>query len=301
MRLSDFALARLCTYKTLRSLDKRMIDTSSTLQQAIQDWLSRHASIANGVHVAEINGRTCVIKIKRPTALGLLSYLVRYLRALFISLLCWWGFKERPSARVLLRNGVDDETARLRALRSAGSHVPEILYAEPGVLVLEFVGENLPTEIRESSPGQRVRWMDLAAQDLASFHRTGFVHGGAQLRNLMVQDGRLTRIDFEENIGEALSRPLGQAYDVYQMMSSMAGLRGDQFSEQDRRMLSTRLLMAYLEANPDPEVKARLRRFGQIFGAVQRYAGWLLIRLPGRDVRGVLYVSDALRLSFSHE
>lgn len=278
-----------------------MINTNSTLKQAIQEWLSRHANIANGVHVAEINGRTCVIKIKRPSALGFLSYLVRYLRAVFISLLCWWSFNERPSARVLLRNGVDDETARLRALHSAGSPVPEILYAEPGVLVLDFVGENLPTEIRESSPEQRVRWMDLAARDLASFHQTGFVHGGAQLRNLMVQDGRLTRIDFEENIGEALSRPLGQAYDVYQMMSSMAGLRGDQFSEQDRRTLTTRLLTAYLEANPDPDVKACLRRFGQVFDAMQRYAGWLLIRLPGRDVRGVLYVSDALRLSFSHE
>jgi tRNA A-37 threonylcarbamoyl transferase component Bud32 len=138
--------------------------------------------------------------------------------------------------------------------------------------------------------------MDLAAWDLAKFHQAGFVHGGAQLRNLMVLDGRLTRIDFEENIGEALSRPLGQAYDVYQMMSSMAGLRGEQFSEQERRLLCERLLDTYLQANPDPAVRRQLKRLGQLFTGVLRYTGWVLRRLPGRDIRGFLYVTDTLRL-----
>lgn len=259
-------------------------------------WLARHANQSNGVHMAELGGRVCVIKLRRPSALGAVSYFIRYLRASLISLFCWWGFKERPSARVLLRNGVEAETQRLLDLHAQGYPAPEVLYHAPGVLVLAFVGENLPTEIRESSLQQRLVWMDLAAQDLAKFHQAGFVHGGAQLRNLMVLEGQLTRIDYEENIGEALSKSVGQAYDVYQMISSMAGLRGEQFSEQERRLLCARLLSTYLQANPDPAVRRQVIRFGQLFAVVERYAGWLLRRLPGRDVRGFLYVTDTLRL-----
>jgi len=264
--------------------------------KALSDWLRAHATLTHEVSVVELAGRLCVIKIKRPSLLGRLSYGVRYLRAFLISLLCWWGFKERPSARILLRNRVEDETERLLTLHTRHYPAPEVLYHGPSVLVLDYVGESLPTILRESTPEARLKWMDLAAQDLAGFHRAGFVHGGAQLRNLMVDGERITRIDFEENIGEALSRPLGQAYDVYQMMSSMAGLRGEQFSEQERRLLCDRLLDAYLAANPDPAVTAQLKRLGKLFGGVQKYTEWLLRRLPGRDVRGFLYVSDALRL-----
>ncbi|MDO9023921.1 RIO1 family regulatory kinase/ATPase [Zwartia sp.] len=264
--------------------------------KALSDWLAQHTSLTHEVSVVELAGRLCVIKIKRPSVLASLSYGVRYLRASLISLLCWWGFKERPSARVLLRNGVEDETERLLALHDRHYPAPEVLYYGPGVLVLDYVGENLPTILRESAPEDRLKWMTFAAQDLAAFHQAGFVHGGAQLRNLMVQGEQITRIDFEENIGEALSRPLGQAYDVYQMMSSMAGLRGEQFSEQERRLLCDRLLEAYLAANPDAEVRAQLSHLGKLFAGVQKYTAWLLQRLPGRDVRGFLYVSDALRL-----
>ena len=268
----------------------------SSFQQDLHAWLARHASHSNGVHMAEFGGRVCVIKIKRPSALGAVSYFIRYLRASLLSLLCWWGFKERPSARVLLRNGVEAESERLLAMHAQGYPAPEVLYSASGVLVLAFVGENLPTEIRQSSLQQRLNWMDLASRDLAKFHQAGFVHGGAQLRNLMVLEGQLTRIDYEENIGEALSKSVGQAYDVYQMISSMAGLRGEQFSEQERRLLCARLLSTYLQANPDPAVRSQVIRFGQLFAVVERYAGWLLRRLPGRDVRGFLYVTDTLRL-----
>jgi hypothetical protein len=117
----------------------------------------------------------------------------------------------------------------------------------------------------------------------------------------MCEGATLTRIDFEENIGEALSRPLGQAYDVYQMVSSMAGLRGRQFGITERQDLSLRLLQAYLAANPDPSVKEALQRISAAMACIQKYLGWLLKCLPGRDIRGFLYVTDALRLSLPDE
>ena len=268
----------------------------SPFDQALHAWLDCHERIENGVHIVDFAGRLCVIKIRRPSFLGALSYSVRFVRASLLSLFCWWAFRERPSPRVLLRNGVEAETERLLALHAQGYPAPDVLYYAKGILVLAFVGENLPTRIRKSSPQQRLILMDLAARDLAKFHQAGFVHGGAQLRNIMIQDDQLTRIDYEENIAEALSQKLGQAYDVYQMISSMAGLSGEQFSEQERRALCARLLSAYLHAHPDPAVRSKLSRFGQLFSGVQRYTGWLLRRLPGRDIRGFLYVTDTLRL-----
>lgn len=273
-----------------------MTEPSQTFQQALRAWLDHRRHLPNDVYIEEIGGRVCAVKIRKPSALGLLSFIIRYLRAFLISQLCWLGFRQRPSAWLLLRNGLDAETQRLLAMRECGYRVPEVLHHEPGILVLSYVGESLSTKVRESNFEQQIIWMDLAAQDLAKFHQAGFVHGGAQLRNLMVQGQELTRIDFEENIAEALSKPLGQAYDVYQMMSSMAGLSGDQFTERERRALCSRLLDTYLKINPDPAVREQLTRFGRLLAIVQRYAGWLLRRLPGRDIRGLLYVTDALRL-----
>ena len=122
------------------------------------------------------------------------------------------------------------------------------------------------------------------------------MHGGAQLRNLMMHDDILTRIDFEENLGEAMSLPLGQAYDVFQMLSSMAGLRGHEFRPAERQALCNQLLSAYLQANPEPQVRAQLTKIGKIFCSIEKYLGWLLKRLPGRDIQGFLYVTNSLRL-----
>jgi hypothetical protein len=121
------------------------------------------------------------------------------------------------------------------------------------------------------------------------------VHGGAQLRNLMFLNNRITRVDFEENIGEAMSRPLGQAYDVYQMLSSMAGLRGHELTPHARQMLCNRLLEAYMLSNPDPEVSKELVRMGRTLGRIKSSFGWIFSWLRWRDVQGFLYVTNTLQ------
>jgi tRNA A-37 threonylcarbamoyl transferase component Bud32 len=253
------------------------------------------------VHIVDIAGHRCVIKLRRPKLTDAIVNAIHYLRTGILSLICWLTLGERPSVSVLMRTSLNDEASRLEFLKGQGCRVPTVWHHEPGVLVLEYVGQDMPYLIRIDTPAIRLLWMDRAAQDLAAFHRAGFVHGGAQLRNLMCVGLVMTRIDFEENIGEALSRPLAQAYDVYQMLSSMAGLRGEQFGPDERQALCLRLLQTYLQANPDPEVKDQLRRLGRVIGSIQRYLGWFLKRLPGRDIRGLLYVSDALRLSLPDE
>jgi tRNA A-37 threonylcarbamoyl transferase component Bud32 len=209
---------------------------------------------------------------------------------------------QRPSPQCLLKNTLQDEADRLIRLKEAGSSVPNVWYQAPDVLVLEYVGQDMPYLIRMATPEGRLNLMSRAAQELAHFHRAGFVHGGAQLRNLMIHDdGTATRIDFEENIGEALSLPLAQAYDVFQMLSSMAGLRGHEFSPTERQALCHQLLTVYLSANPDPRVRASLTAIEKHFAAIKKYLGWCLKSIPGRDIQGFLYVANTLRLSLRDE
>ncbi len=272
-----------------------MTDSRLAFQQELHQWLAQHAHEGSGVWVITLGSTQCVVKRQRKSIGFRMVYCVRFLRSWMLSWACWFALGERPSARVLLRNGLEDEGDRLTQLYRAGCHVPAILYREPNLLVLEYVGQGVPFLVRRSPPAGRMVWMRRVAQDMAQFHQAGFVHGGAQLRNLMSMDDRITRVDFEENIGEAMSRPLGQAYDVYQMLSSIAGLRGHEFTPHERQLLCDRLLQEYLQANPDPGVRSELARMGKAFGKIKKYAGWLMEPIKWRDIQGFLYVTQTLQ------
>jgi hypothetical protein len=271
-------------------------------RRALNEWLLLHANDAAGVSFVEFTGRSCVVKRHRERWFSPLIFWLRSAGVGVLSWLCWLLMGERPQPQLLLKNTLQDEADRLRRLKEAGSSVPSVWHQAPGVLVLEYVGQDMPYLVRNASPEGRLALMTIAAQQLAHFHRAGFVHGGAQLRNLMMhEDGTTTRIDFEENIGEAMSLPLAQAYDVFQMLSSMAGLRGHEFSPTERQVLCNQLLKSYLAANPDPSVRIPLRAIEKKFATIQRYLGWLLKWIPGRDVQGFLYVTNTLRVSLHHE
>lgn len=269
---------------------------------ALDTWLLSHADDAAGVSFVEFAGYPCVVKRHRAKWFSPLTAALKVARVVVLSGLCWLLMNERPSPERLLKNTLQDEADRLVRLKAAGSSVPNVWYRAPDLLVLEYVGQDMPYLIRIATPEGRLTLMSQAAQELAHFHHAGFVHGGAQLRNLMIQeDGTATRIDFEENIGEALSLPLAQAYDVFQMLSSMAGLRGHEFRPTERQALCHQLLAAYLRANPDPQVRASLTALNKQCSAVKKYLGWLLKWIPGRDVQGFLYVTNTLRLSLNDE
>ena len=269
---------------------------------ALEQWLLLHADDPTGVSFVEVAGRSCVVKRYRAKWFSPLIAGLKFAKVVVLSWLCWLLMGQRPSPQCLLKNTLQDEADRLIRLKEAGSSVPNVWYQAPDVLVLEYVGQDMPYLIRMATPEGRLKLMSLAAQALAHFHLAGFVHGGAQLRNLMIHDdGTATRIDFEENIGEALSLPLAQAYDVFQMLSSMAGLRGHEFSPTERQALCHQLLTVYLRANPDPRVRASLTAIEKHFAAIKKYLGWCLKSIPGRDIQGFLYVANTLRLSLRDE
>ncbi|CAN1534029.1 RIO1 family [Burkholderiaceae bacterium] len=285
--------------------DSQLVSTqadNARFKLALEQWLLLHADDPTGVSFVEFAGHSCVVKRYRAKWFSPLIAGLKFAKVVVLSWLCWLLMGERPLPQRLLKNNLQDEAQRLVRLKDAGSSVPKVWYHAPEILVLEYVGQDMPYLIRMATPEGRLGLMSRAAQELANFHRAGFVHGGAQLRNLMVSDdGTATRIDFEENIGEALSLPLAQAYDVFQMVSSMAGLRGHEFSLNERQTLCHQLLAAYLGANPDPLVRAQLISIEKKFAVIKKYLGWCLKSIPGRDIQGFLYVTNTLRLSLRDE
>lgn len=285
--------------------DSQLVSTqadNARFKLALEQWLLLHADDPTGVSFVEFAGHSCVVKRYRAKWFSPLIAGLKFAKVVVLSWLCWLLMGERPLPQRLLKNNLQDEAQRLVRLKDAGSSVPKVWHHAPEILVLEYVGQDMPYLIRMATPEGRLGLMSRAAQELANFHRAGFVHGGAQLRNLMVSDdGTATRIDFEENIGEALSLPLAQAYDVFQMVSSMAGLRGHEFSLNERQTLCHQLLAAYLGANPDPLVRAQLISIEKKFAVIKKYLGWCLKSIPGRDIQGFLYVTNTLRLSLRDE
>lgn len=260
----------------------------------LQAWLdSVDAAREPSVRKIEIDGVACVVKRRRAGVVRGVSYGGRYLRALGLAIGCKLFLGEFPRPGVLLRNGLAYEAERLRRLAEAGCRVPEIWASAPDLLVLEDVGEDFADLIRHAAPAQRARWVRDLAADLAGFHAQGHWHGGAQIRNVTLRDGLLWRIDFEENIGSALSLPLTQAYDVYQLLSSLLGLR--KLNDADPVGLGKQLLNAYFEAYRAPQVRAQLTRLARVICRSASVLSPVARHLPGRDIQGFLRVAETLR------
>lgn len=259
-------------------------------------WLAAHRSepLRNGVHEIEIGGIRCIAKVRKPRAWHVVDYALRYVRAFSLAIFCKLVLGEFPSPRVLLQNGLSYETVRLRSLREQGCAVPKVHAAEPGLLVLEFVGQDLPYCLRRVDVQAQSRMAFDAGADLASFHLAGHWHGGAQLRNVTLQDGRYYRIDFEENIGGALSLPLAQAYDVLQACLSLTSL--NRIPHDVLVSLGEQLLRGYLSVAGAAQRGPALKRVASTIDRTERALRPLLSRLDWRDVRGFRLTADLMRV-----
>ncbi|MFF7059830.1 MAG: hypothetical protein ACN6O0_13290 [Achromobacter spanius] len=260
----------------------------------LRAWLdSVDAQREPSVRDVRIDGVRCIVKRRRPGFGRGVSYALRYVRALFLGVGCKVFLGEFPRPGVLLRNGLTHEAQRLSTLLEAGCRVPEVWWQEQGLLVLEYVGDDLADLIRKEDATSQLWLTRAAAADLAAFHARGMWHGGAQIRNVTLRDGELWRIDFEENIGATLSRPLAQAYDLFQMLSSLVSLR--KLPDDVAVTLGTLALDVYLESNPDTAVRASMKRLARVLCGVAAPLRPLLRRLPSRDIQGFFRVADILQ------
>ena len=149
----------------------------------LRAWLdSVDASREPSVREVTIDGVRCVIKRRRPSLGGGLSYALRYTRALFLGLGCKLFLGEFP-APAWCWNGLEHEAERLSALLQAGCRVPEVWWRERGLLVLEYVGEDLADLIRNEDSTTRL-WLARRRGGSGGLHARGLWHGGAQIRNI---------------------------------------------------------------------------------------------------------------------
>lgn len=106
------------------------------------------------------------------------------------------------------------EQRRLQELRASGVHVPQMLAAGDGFLVLGDMGSTLAGRLKQVDPDQAGQLLSAAAQAVAGVHAAGLYLGQPLARNITLDEaGRIGFLDFEEDPGEVLSIAQAQARD----------------------------------------------------------------------------------------
>jgi tRNA A-37 threonylcarbamoyl transferase component Bud32 len=102
----------------------------------------------------------------------------------------------------------------------------------------------------------RMALIERIAEDLSQFHGAGHWHGAGQLRNMTLLNGRLYRIDFEEDLEGVLPLPYRQALDVFLAAFSLAHHRNLE-GEDQKEALIRRLVESWKQSlKADPAVHA---------------------------------------------
>ncbi len=267
-----------------------MIDDTDTAHSTALLQSARQALAAQGGRIATFLHDGQRYAAKAPGAeRGLLQALML---KLFCRLTLGCGI---PLASLRLRDGrgrLAYEAARLRALAASGEAVPEVAALAADCMVLGHVGNTLEQSLADLSREQATAALHAAIDDLVRFHRAGNWHGGSQVKNMTLQDARLFRIDFEEDVGEHLPLPILQAYDLILLVNSATLLWGmDEETSQD---LAVALLRRYLRLRPDASsMRAILERARPWLAFLSRLlAPWRQRR--GRSLRRIFLLRHAI-------
>lgn len=164
----------------------------------------------------------------------------------------------QPPIQPALPPGPDYELRRLQTLAAAGVRVPPVLAFDQELMVLAHCGKDGFATMKRLPRPERTAFLLQLTEELADFHAAGHWHGGAQIKNILVQDGQTWRIDFEESALEALPLPLAQAYDLLLFLNVLP-LAGP-LDEAESRELLPQLLAAYFTRNPSSPVRQCLSR-----------------------------------------
>jgi hypothetical protein len=114
---------------------------------------------------------------------------------------------------------VDFEAGRLERLAEMGVDVPRVLHRGRNYFVMSDAGPTL-AKLLANQPDQASGIVAGALGALRRLHNLGEAHGGAQIKNITLRDGRAHFIDFEDDIqGDAVG-PF-QLRDVFLFLLSL--------------------------------------------------------------------------------
>lgn len=97
-------------------------------------------------------------------------------------------------------NSVRFEVKRLQALAASGVRVPDVLHVDEQYFVMSYVGTTLERVLDRKTEEQRAELIKKAICELSKLHNMGFAHGGAQIKNITVQNDEVYFLDFEVRI-----------------------------------------------------------------------------------------------------
>ena len=186
---------------------------------------------------------------------------------------------------------MDFEARRLQTLGAAGVRVPRVALVTPEYFVLDYCGTVVASLLENWLQDEWRSELLRLARELGEFHQAGHWHGGAQIKNITLQDGVSYRIDFEENFGEFLPLHAVQAADLVLFLNSIS-LAGP-IVESEARQLMPKLLAAYFAAQPEPEIRRIIQRTLPLLKRLARIAG-LFQRWSKKGIRRVLILVDVL-------
>ncbi len=184
------------------------------------------------------------------------------------------------------------EANRLKSLSAAGVRVPRVAVVTPKYFVLDYCGIVVASLLEKWSSEEWRTQLPRFASELGEFHKAGHWHGGAQIKNITMQDGISYRIDFEENFGEFLPLTVTQAADLALFLNSVS-LAGP-IVESEARQLMPKLLDSYFAANPNPEIKKVIARALPLLKSLAGFAG-LFQRWSKKGIRRVIILVDVLK------
>jgi tRNA A-37 threonylcarbamoyl transferase component Bud32 len=184
------------------------------------------------------------------------------------------------------------EAHRLEVLEASGRRVPHVMYHSNDYILLDHRGPTVAS-LLEKWPQEiwRHELMRLAHK-LGTFHNAGHWHGGAQIKNVTLEDGHFTRIDFEENFGEFLPLPVAQTVDLLLFLNSVS-LAGP-IDETEARYLLPVLLAEYVSAHPDNAVMRETLRRGMPWFRRIAWLGRPFRRFTRKSLRRVEIMIDVL-------
>jgi len=195
----------------------------------------------------------------------------------------------KPTVSIGGAEGLRFEARRLCALKENGIAVPEVVALTEGWLATDHIGTPLQ-DLLDGEPDERTRQIMLVrgALALADLHQKGEWHGSAQVRDLIVlEDGGIGFIDFEEDLLAEMSMAEAQARDVLLMLMSAA-----RYARDDADPLPA-MLAAYKEAAP----ASVWPPLGRVTGLLSGLASLLrpFNKRLGRDAKQALRAVDALK------
>ena len=184
------------------------------------------------------------------------------------------------------------EAQRLAHLQAQGIAVPRVILQHDDYIVMEHAGSSV--EALLSHTQHRNTLLIPIMQSLVDLHEAGQWHGGAQIRNLILKDQHLVRIDFEEKTGDVLPLHLAQAYDLLLCFNSLTKYLAFDIE------LGEQLLSHYLQQRPQPALHQTLHRVLTLLLRLKTLSHWLSPKLRYRsDLQRTLFFTAVLERTLS--